>query len=108
MASRTVGLVASVAFGTGLVLGQGSTATITGPVRYVSGAMLQGAAITVTRGDRLTRAAQTDTIGNFTIPSLRVGAYEGTAKKMGFRREVRQGIDLLVEKRVSAWLDENG
>jgi hypothetical protein len=37
-----------------------------------------------------------------------VGAYEGTAKKMGFRREVRQGIDLLVEKRVSAWLDANG
>ena len=109
MASRTMGLVASVAFGTGLVLGLGSTATITGSVRDVSGAMLQGAAITVKHVETgLTRAAQTDTSGNFTIPSLQVGAYEGTAKKMGFRREVRQGIDLLVEKRVSAWLDANG
>jgi hypothetical protein len=96
MASRTMGLVASVASGTGLVLGLGSTATITGSVREVSGAMLQGAAITVKHG--LTRAAQTDTSGNFTVPSLPVGAYEGTAKKMGFRREARQGIDLLVEK----------
>src|SRR5713101_4617296 len=109
MASRTMGLVASVAFGTGLVLGLGSTGTITGSVRDVSGAVLQGAVITVKGVDTgLTRVAQTDTSGNFTIPSLPVGAYEGTAKKMGFRREVRQGIDLLVEKRVSAWLDANG
>jgi hypothetical protein len=92
-----------------LVLGQGSTATITGSVRDVSGAMVQGAAITVKHVETgLACAAQADTSGYSTIPSLPAGAYEGTVKKMGFRREVRQGIDLLVEKRVSAWLDANG
>lgn len=109
MAGRTVGLVAPIASGTGLVLGRGSTGTITASVTDVSGAVLQGAAITVKQVETgLTRAAQTDASGNFTIPSLPVSAHEVTAEKMGFRREVRQGIDLLVENRCavgSKWVD---
>jgi len=73
------------------------SASLTGTVKDTSGAVLQGAAITVKHLETgLARAAQSDTSGNFTIPSLPVGAYEVTAEKMGFRREVRRGIELAV------------
>jgi hypothetical protein len=90
-------IIGLTSLGTCPVFGQGSTGAITGAVRDASGAVLQGAAITVKHLETgLTRAAQSDASGNFTIPSLPVGAYVLTAEKMGFRREVRQGIDLAV------------
>src|SRR5712692_9496608 len=97
MVNRIAGFLALIALGTGLIFAQGSTGAITGTVKDVSGAVLQGAAITVKHLETgLARAAQSDTSGNFTIPSLPVGAYEVTAEKMGFRREVRRGIELAV------------
>src|SRR5713226_8097747 len=97
MANRIAGILALIALGTGLVFAQGSTATIIGTVRDVSGAVLQGAVITVKHLETgLTRTDEADSSGNFTIPSLPVGPYEVTAEKMGFRREVRRGIDLAV------------
>src|SRR5204862_6937408 len=70
---------------------------ILGTVKDVSGAVLPGAAITVKHVDTgLTRTAQADASGNYNVPSIPVGAYEVTAEKMGFRREVLRGIDLQV------------
>src|SRR5712691_3120275 len=95
MASRTARLIALVALGNGLVFAQGSTATIIGTVKDVSGAVLPAASITVKQLETgLTRTIEADTSGNYSIPSLPVGPYEVTAEKMGFRREVRRGIDL--------------
>jgi hypothetical protein len=97
MLNRTARLIVLAVLGTGVVFAQGSTAAITGSVKDASGAVLQGAAITVKHLDTgLTRAAESDASGNFTIPSLPVGAYEVTAEKMGFRRELRRGINLEV------------
>src|SRR5713226_8384192 len=97
MASRTAGLLALIALGTGLVFAQGSTATIIGTVKDVSGAVLPAASITVKQLETgLTRTIEADTSGYYSIPSLPVGPYEVTAEKMGFRREVRRGIDLVV------------
>src|SRR5262245_52220064 len=90
-------LLALATLGTGMVFAQGSTATIIGTVKDVTGAVLQGATITVKHLETgLTRTDEADTSGNFSIPSLPVGPYEVTAEKMGFRREVRRGIDLVV------------
>ena len=70
------------------------TASITGAVKDASGAVLPETAVTVKNLETgLTRVAQADTSGNYSVPSLPVGAYEVTAEKMGFRREVRRGID---------------
>ena len=97
MVSRTAGFLALIALGTGLVFAQGSTATIIGTVKDVSGAVLPAASITVKQLETgLTRTIEADTSGNYSIPSLPVGPYEVTAEKMGFRREVRRGIDLVV------------
>src|SRR5713101_2881571 len=97
MGSRTGGLIALIALGTGLVFAQGSTATIIGSVRDASGAVLPATVITVKHLETgLTRTDEADASGNFSIPSLPVGPYELTAEKMGFRREVRRGIELVV------------
>jgi hypothetical protein len=97
MVIRTVRLIALLALGTGLVFAQGSTATITGTVKDVSGAVLQGAMVTVKHLDTgLTRTDEADNSGSFSIPSLPVGAYEVTVQKEGFRREVRRGLELVV------------
>src|SRR5713226_10303487 len=97
MTSRTAGFLALIALGTGLVFAQGSTASIIGTVRDVSGAVLPGTVVTVKHLETgLTRTDQADSSGNFNIPSLPVGPYEVTAEKMGFRREVRRGINLVV------------
>jgi hypothetical protein len=97
MARRTIVLFAFLALGTAFVFAQGSTGDIVGNVKDMSGAVLQGTAITVKHVETgLTRAAQSDTSGNFSVPSLPVGEYEVTAEKMGFRREVRRGINLAV------------
>src|SRR5713226_8258697 len=97
MTNRIAGILALIALGTGLVFAQGSTATIIGTVRDVSGAVLPGTVVTVKHLETgLTRTDEADSSGNFNIPSLPVGPYEVTAEKMGFRREVRRGIDLVV------------
>ena len=97
MVSRTAGFIALIALGTGLVFAQGSTATILGTVRDASGAVLPAASIAVKHLETgLTRTAEADTSGSYSVPSLPVGAYEMTAEKMGFRREVRRGIELAV------------
>src|SRR6202049_944511 len=94
LAAAIIGLIA---LGEGLVFAQGRTASISGTVRDVSGAVLPGAAITVKHTETgLTRAALSDSGGGFNVPSLPVGQYEVTASKEGFKLEVRNGIDLVV------------
>jgi hypothetical protein len=79
------------------VFAQGSTAAITGTVTDTSGAVLPGTMVSVKHLETgLTRATESDASGNYTIPSLPVGEYELTAEKMGFQRELRRGINLVV------------
>src|SRR5712691_5717443 len=73
------------------------SASLTGTVRDTSGAVVTGAAVTVKHVDTgLTRTAQADSSGSFSVQSLPVGQYEVTGEKMGFRKEVRNGINLVV------------
>ncbi|HEV2200041.1 MAG TPA: carboxypeptidase regulatory-like domain-containing protein [Bryobacteraceae bacterium] len=91
------GVVVFIALGHGLVFAQGSTGAITGSVKDVSGAVLPGAAVTLKHTETgLMRSAQADVAGGFSVLSLPVGQYEITAEKMGFRKEVRNGINLAV------------
>src|SRR6266700_2048154 len=91
-----IGIIGWMALGSGLLFGQ-NTAAITGTVRDATGAAVPGSAITVKHIDTgLTRAAESDARGSYSVPSLPVGDYELTAERMGFRREVRRGIDLAV------------
>jgi carboxypeptidase family protein len=89
-----IGLVAPI-------FSQNFSAAVIGTVKDVSGALLPGAAVTVKHIDTgLTRTAQADSSGSYSVQSLPVGQYEITAEKMGFRKEVRNGINLAVAQEV--------
>jgi hypothetical protein len=90
-------MVGLIWLGSDPIFGQGSTASITGSVKDMSGAALPMAVVTIKHLETgLTRSVVADSSGNYTAPSLPVGAYEMTAEHMGFRQEVRRGIDLAV------------
>src|SRR6266851_6782472 len=73
------------------------TASITGTVRDASGAVMPGATVTVKHTESgLVRATETDSNGNYTVPSLPVGRYEVSTEKTGFKQAVRRGINLVV------------
>src|SRR5438445_290030 len=97
LVASLIALIGFVALGNYPVHAQGFSAAITGAVKDTSGAAVPGAMVTVKHLETgLTRAVEADATGNYAIPSLPVGEYELTAEKMGFQREVRRGINLLV------------
>jgi hypothetical protein len=93
--SLIAAIIGLIVLGNGLVFAQ--SAAIVGTVKDTSGAVLTGAAVTVKHIETgLTRAMQADASGRYNVQSIPVGEYEVTAEKMGFRREVRNGINLAV------------
>ena len=83
-----------------LVLGpaafsQQNTATLLGDVVDPSGAAIAGAQISVVEESTgLTRLAESNGDGAFTIPLLPIGRYRVTVESPGFKRLVRSGIQL--------------
>jgi carboxypeptidase family protein/TonB-dependent receptor-like protein len=76
---------------------QQETATITGTVRDVSGAVVPKAAVTVTNiRTNITAKTEADDNGGYVIPSLRPGDYSVTAESAGFQKTVRTGVTLQV------------
>src|ERR1700751_2205785 len=95
--ASVITLACLIALGNCPIFAQGFAASITGTVKDTSGAAVPGATVTVPHLETgLTRTVQVDATGNFRIAPLPVGEYELTAEKMGFQREVRRGINLLV------------
>src|SRR5213594_2084642 len=90
-------IVAMIALGTCLVFAQGSTGTISGVVRDISGAVIPGVMVTAKHTESgLTRTALTNETGAYSVQLLPVGAYEITAELAGFKQQVRRGINLVV------------
>src|SRR5262249_3530310 len=90
-------IVALIAFGSGLVCAQTSTATILGVVRDTTGALVPGVSITVKHVDTgLTREVLANENGGYNVPLLPVGPYEITTKMPGFKQQLRGGINLVV------------
>ncbi|MBI4458725.1 MAG: carboxypeptidase regulatory-like domain-containing protein, partial [Acidobacteria bacterium] len=78
-------------------LAQTATGSITGTARDTSGAVVPNATVTIKHLESgLTRTAETDANGNYSVPSLPVGQYEVTSEKEGFKQQVRRGITLVV------------
>src|SRR6266446_3950666 len=97
LAAFVIALIGWAVLGSCLALAQGFTAAVTGTVTDTSGAVLPGTMVTLRHLETgLSRAVEADLGGNYSIASLPVGEYELTAEKMGFQREVRRGINLVV------------
>jgi len=81
---------------------QSFTATISGTAKDPSGAVLPGVQITaVNSNTNLSRTVVTNERGDYVIPLLPVGTYQVTAELPGFKSEIRQGIVLQVDQRIS-------
>jgi outer membrane receptor protein involved in Fe transport len=83
-----------------LVLGQATTATLSGSVKDPSGAVLPGVEVGVNNvqtGQR--RATVTDDSGNYLVPLLPVGEYEISFELPGFQRRLISGIVLQIDQR---------
>src|SRR5437870_1806167 len=97
LVAALIPLVGLIVLGKCLVFAQGFTAAVTGTVTDTSGAVLPGTMVTLRHLETgLSRAVEADLGGNYSIASLPVGEYELTAEQMGFQREVRRGINLVV------------
>ena len=76
--------------------GQGVTATVAGYVYDSTGAVVSAAKVTVTnRATSLSRSAQTDSEGAYSLAALPAGSYVVSAVQTGFQSETKE-ITLLV------------
>src|SRR5579862_5779663 len=82
---------------------QSERGTITGVVRDSSGAVVPSAKITITNtATNVTNSAVSNDQGEYTVPSLAVGAYNVRFEKEGFRPTETRGINLDAAQTVRA------
>jgi hypothetical protein len=93
--------LASLALATPL-LAQKDAGTIVGLVRDASGAVVQGAKVTVEdvdRGVQMTLSTNHD--GEYVASPLHIGRYKVTVEKAGFKRAVSEVVELDVQGRIA-------
>jgi hypothetical protein len=83
----------------GIALAQVASGTITGTVQDSSGAVLQGAKVTIVQqATSETRGVVTNDRGEFNAPNLHVGQYSVTVTMAGFKTQITSGVTLEVDK----------
>src|SRR6185295_7900422 len=92
-----------VSIAAGPAFAQLDTGSIVGTVTDSSGGVLPGVTVIATQTETgvTTTAVTTDT-GHYVFPALKIGRYSVAAELSGFRRAVRDGIDLHVQERREA------
>ncbi len=76
---------------------QAVNATLVGAITDASGAVVANAKVTITEETTgVSHSAQSNESGNFTFPDLPPGRYTVSAETSGFKKEVRKGVDLVV------------
>src|SRR5438445_606336 len=97
LATLLIGILGVTTLASSPAWGQGFSAEISGVVHDASGAVIPGVSVTAKHIESgLTRTVNTSVTGNYSIPSLPVGAYELTAELAGFKQQLRRGITLAV------------
>src|SRR5215471_4074260 len=82
-------------------MAQTTTGSIVGSVTDKTGALIPGAAITVTNTDTgSTNKTVTDSSGNYAVTPLPVGHYSVTVEARGFKKSVSAGITLNLQDRI--------
>jgi outer membrane receptor protein involved in Fe transport len=83
------------------VYAQLSSGAVLGTVTDTSGAVIPGVGITITNtGTHLVRETVTNESGNYRVDLLPVGDYQIEANLPGFRKEVRNGINVSIDARL--------
>ncbi|MBI3693362.1 MAG: TonB-dependent receptor, partial [Acidobacteria bacterium] len=83
--------------------GQQDMGVITGLITDATGAAVPGAKVTALNRDTNENwGAETSGVGTYTVGPMRVGTYDVTVEKAGFKKAVWQGIALHAQDRVRA------
>jgi Carboxypeptidase regulatory-like domain len=91
------GIIGLISLVNCMIFAQGSTAAISGVTRDTTGALVPGVSIAVKHIDSgLTRTDVTNEYGAYNMKLLPVGPYELTTDLLGFKQQVRRGINLAV------------
>ena len=93
-------LLCALLFGSATAGAQFDSATVLGTVRDNSGAVVPGAAVTLTSLDTgITTAKTTDENGNFEFATVRIGRYKVTAELSGFSIALADNVQVTVGAR---------
>lgn len=91
-------LVCFIGFSAAYLSAQVDTGSIVGTVRDTAGAVVSDAKVMVTSLDTdVTRAARTDSEGQYSVLLLQVGTYSVSVEKDGFRKSIESGIRVDVQ-----------
>ena len=72
---------------------------VTGLVTDPSGSVIVGATVTITNSQtNVARKTTTNSAGNYAFPALQPDVYSVKAEMLGFKGEVREGVELQVEQ----------
>ena len=83
------------------VFAQAVTGTLLGTVTDSTGAVVTGAKVTVTNQNTgLTRTLKSDSIGEYTVPSIPTGIYTVLVEMDGFKSTALSNIEVGVDQRV--------
>lgn len=97
------GLVAALTVWAVPSFGQASSGTLLGTVTDASGATVPSAKVTITEQNTgVSRTSETTTAGYYAFPDLAPGTYTVSIQQTGFKRGVRQGVEVLVNTTVRA------
>src|SRR5215471_13577158 len=81
----------------GVIYGQAVTGTLLGTVTDPAGAVVPGANVTITEvNTNATRTATTNESGNYIFGNLERGVYRIEVQVTGFKKAIREGVDVLV------------
>src|ERR1700680_2086080 len=82
------------------VWAQSSSGTILGSVQDTTGAAVPGASVTIVNSETdLTRAATTNSAGEYDVPSLPPGNYNISVEMKGFKKVSLSGVRLNVDQK---------
>src|SRR5438552_10655897 len=88
--------------GSVLIMGQTTSTSISGIVLDPSGAAATGAEVTIENvGRGLVRRVITNDAGFYSAPALDPGQYNISVEKPGFKKNIRNGVDLQVNQKLS-------
>jgi len=89
-----------------LASGQAVTGSVLGTVTDSSGAVVPGAKVLITAvNTSISRTAETNASGFYSFPQLEPGRYRVAVEREGFRKAVKEGLDVLVNTTVRADLE---
>jgi len=91
-------LVLMASLSASLAYSQAVNGTLLGSVTDASGGTVHNGKVTLTEETTgVSHTAQTNESGNFTFPDLAPGRYTVTVEMAGFKKEVRRGVEVVVD-----------